>query len=97
MTRPILLELARCNNLELYIQPDPFLGTDIGHLHRPYTHVPHQGVLSIDFGKQSNLTQFNVSNDMLRPTGVAGARSIRRRGRQILRSRLTSTELPMGL
>ncbi len=27
--------LARCNNLELYIQPDPFLGTDVGHLHRP--------------------------------------------------------------
>ena len=47
---PFLFELARCNSFELYVQPDPFLGTDVGHLHRPYTHLPHQGVLSIDFG-----------------------------------------------
>lgn len=93
---PFLFELARCNNLELYIQPDPFLGTDIGHLHRPYTHLPHQGVLSIDFGKQSNLTQFNVSNDMLRPTGVAGATvdQLTRAPRPSIG--FTSTELPMG-
>src|SRR4051812_49614067 len=45
---------------------------DVGHLHRPYTHVPHQGVLSIDFGKQSNLLRFDVTNDMLRPTAVVG-------------------------
>jgi hypothetical protein len=94
---PFLFELARSNNLELYIQPDPFLGTDIGHLHRPYTHLPHQGVLSIDFGKQSNLTQFNVSNDMLRPTGIAGASVDRQTRAPIPAIGVTSTEVPMGL
>jgi hypothetical protein len=94
---PFLFELARCNSLELYIQPDPFLGTDIGHLHRPYTHLPHQGVLSIDFGKQSNLTQFNVSNDMLRPTGVVGASVDQTTRAPIPAFGVTSTEIPMGL
>ena len=94
---PFLFELARCNSLELYIQPDPFLGTDIGHLHRPYTHLPHQGVLSIDFGKQSNLTQFSVSNDMLRPTGVAGATVDQTTRAPLPALGITSTELPMGL
>lgn len=94
---PFLFELARCNNLELYIQPDPFLGADVGHLHRPYTHLPHQGVLSIDFGKQSNLTQFNVSNAMLRPTGVAGAQVDQATRAPIPSTGFASTEPPMGL
>jgi hypothetical protein len=92
-----LHELARCNSLELYIQPDPFLGTDVGHLHRPYTHLPHQGVLSIDFGAQSNLHQFNVSNDMLRPTAVAGANVDQTTRAPVPAIGATSTELPMGL
>lgn len=93
---PFLFELARCNSLELYIQPDPLSGADVGHLHRPYTHLPHQGVLSIDFGKQSNLTQFTVSNDMLRPTGVAGEMIDQQTRAPIPSIGVTSTELPMG-
>jgi len=94
---PFLFELARCNSLELYVQPDPFLGTDVGHLHRPYTHLPHQGVLSIDFGKQSNLMQFDVSNDMLRPTGVVGATVDQTTRAPIPSFGIASTEIPMGL
>jgi hypothetical protein len=94
---PYLMQLARCNNLELYIQPDPFIGTDVGHLHRPLTHLPPQGVLSIDFGKQTNLTQFNVSNDMLRPTGVTGASVDPTTRAPIPSVGVTSTEPPMGL
>lgn len=94
---PFLFELARCNNLELYIQPDPFLGTDVGHLHRPYTHLPHQGVLSIDFGTQSNLMQFDVSNDMLRPTGVVGTTVDQTTRAPIPSFGIASTEIPMGL
>ena len=53
--------------------------------------MPPQGVLSIDFGRQSNLTHFAAPNDMLRPTSAsaecrsilapprAGARPRRRR------------------
>jgi hypothetical protein len=68
-----MIGLAQFHNFELYIQPDPFVGLDVGHLHRPLIDLPHQGVLSIDFGIQTNLTQFSVSNNMLRPTGVTGA------------------------
>jgi hypothetical protein len=94
---PFLRELASVNSLELYIQPDPFIGTDVGHLHRPFTHLPPQGVLSIDFGKQSNLTQFNVSNDMLRPTSVVGANVDQTTRAPIPAAGVASTELPMGL
>jgi hypothetical protein len=94
---PFLFELAHANNFELYIQPDPVLGTDVGHLHRPYTYLPSQGVLSIDFGKQSNLTKFDVSNDMLQPTGVVGASIEPNTRAPIPAVGVTSTEPPMGL
>jgi hypothetical protein len=92
-----LFELAYANNFELYIQPDPVLGADVGHLHRPYTHVPHQGVLSIDFGIQSNLTQFKVSNNMLGPTAVMGLMidPVTRAPRSSFG--IASTEIPMGM
>lgn len=92
-----LFELAYANNLDLFIQPDPITGMDVGHLHRPYTFVPHQGVLSIDFGIQSNLTQFTVANDMLSPTGVMGLMvdPVTRAPRPSFG--LMSAELPMGM
>ena len=92
-----LFDLADANNLDLFIQPDPVTVRDVGHLHRPYTFVPHQGVLSIDFGIQSNLTQFTVANDMLAPTGVLGLMidPVTRAPRPSFG--LTSTELPMGM
>jgi hypothetical protein len=94
---PFLFGLAHCNNLELYIQPDPLAGTDVGHLHRPNTFLPSQGVLSVDFGRQTNLTQFNVSNDMLKPTGVVGATVDQQTRASIPAFGQVSTELPMGL
>lgn len=92
-----LFELAYAYNLDLFIQPDPITGRDVGHLHRPYTFVPHQGVLSIDFGIQSNLTQFTVANDMLSPTGVMGLMvdPVTRAPRPSFG--LMSAELPMGM
>ncbi len=83
-----LFQLASRNNYELYIQPDPVIGLDVGHFHPPLTHMPPQGVLSIDFGKQTNLSSFTVSNDMLGPTSASWARpSIRARARRFRRSR----------
>lgn len=92
-----LFELANANNLDLFIQPDPIIGRDVGHLHRPYTFVPPQGVLSIDFGIQSNLTQFKVANDMLKPTAVVGLMvdPVTRAPRPSFG--LTSSEPPMGM
>jgi len=93
---PFLIAIAEYNSVDLFVQPDPFLGTDVGHMHRPNLHLPHQGVLSIDFGSQSNLTQFTVSNDMLRPTGAVGAMIEQHTRVPQPAFGLFSTDLPMG-
>jgi phage protein D len=65
-------QLARRNAYEVFIQPDPLIGLDQGHFHAPFTLAPPQGVLSIDFGVQTNLNSFNVDYQMLQPTAVMG-------------------------
>lgn len=66
-----LQEMAEFHGYELYIRPDPLLGADIGHFHPPTLIAPPQGVLSIDFGTQTNLNSFQVRNQMLKPTTVS--------------------------
>ncbi len=90
-------QLARRNSYEFYIQPDPLAGMDMGHFHPPLTAVPPQGVLSIDFGTQTNLADFSVTNDMLRPTSVVGLSSDPRTRAPIPALGPVATELPMGL
>jgi len=92
-----LRQLASRNAYELYIQPDPVAGIDAGHFHPPLTLAPPQGVLSIDFGRQTNLIDFGVSNDMLAPTSVAALSSEPRTRAPIPAFAPASTELPMGL
>ncbi len=70
-----LMQLARRNHYEVYVQPDPVSGLDLGHFHPPLTLAPPQGVLSVDFGTETNLNRFDVAYDMLRPTGVLTAAS----------------------
>lgn len=65
-------QLAQRNAYELYIQPDPIAGIDQGHFHPPLVVAPPQGVLSIDFGSQTNMSSFNVDYQMLQPTSVFG-------------------------
>jgi hypothetical protein len=58
--------------------------------------MPPQAVLSIDFGRQTNLESFDVSNGMARPTTVSAV-TIDPRTRVPMPSLgLLSTELPMG-
>jgi hypothetical protein len=92
-----LFQLARRNSYELYIQPDPVAGRDFGHFHPPLTAVPPQGVLSIDFGTQTNLNSFSVSNDMLSPTSVAALSTDPRTRAPVPAFGLVSTDPPMGL
>ena len=70
-----LMQLARRNDYELYVQPDPVSGLDLGHFHPPLILAPPQGVLSVDFGTETNLNRFDVAYDMLQPTGVVAAAS----------------------
>jgi hypothetical protein len=91
-----LMQLAHANGLELYVQPDPLIGKDVGHLHRPLFHLPHQGVLSTDFGRQTNLTSFKVTNNALKPTGIMGASVDQRTRAPIPVAGNVSTDVPMG-
>lgn len=92
-----LQQLAARHSYELYVQPDPVAGLDMGHFHPPQIALPPQGVLSIDFGTQTNLTSFSVSNDMLRPTSVAAVSSDPRTRAPVPALAPASTDVPMGL
>lgn len=70
-----LQQMARRNGYSLYVQPEPVSGRDVGHFHPPLIPLPPQGVLSIDFGTQTNLHSFSVSDGMLEPTGVLGLKT----------------------
>lgn len=66
----VLKRMAERNAYECYVQPDPILGTDVGHFHPPLVTMPHQGVLSTDFGLATNMDTFNVTYGMLEPTSA---------------------------
>ena len=93
----ILMEMAERNSYEVFVQPDPIAGLDIGHFHPPFTTVPPQGVLSIDFGSQTNLNSFTVSNDMLQPAGVVSVAVDPLTRAPIPAIAPVSTDIPMGL
>ncbi|QPJ62402.1 MAG: hypothetical protein G3M70_11185 [Candidatus Nitronauta litoralis] len=93
----ILFDMAECHGYEVFIQPDPIIGKDIGHFHPPFITVPPQGVLSIDFGTQTNLNSFSVSNDMLKPTSLVSASVDPNTRAPIPVVGPVSTDLPMGL
>lgn len=65
-----LTTIARRNSYECYIQPDPLIGLDTGYFGPPKTIAPPQGVLSTNFGISTNMENFDVRYDMLRPTSA---------------------------
>lgn len=67
-----VIELADTYGFDLFIAPEPVSGNDFAHFHLPIPPPATQGTLSIDFGMETNLEQFDVNYDMLAPTGVVG-------------------------
>lgn len=92
-----LRRAARLQGYELYVQPEPLSGIDVGHFHPPFLSLPSQGVLSADFGAATNLAGFSVSYDTLRPTMALGVAVDARTRAPIPAVAPLSTELPMGL
>ncbi|MFZ1425837.1 MAG: hypothetical protein WAS21_03595 [Geminicoccaceae bacterium] len=92
-----LRRAARLHGYELYIQPEPFSAIDVGHFHPPFLSLPPQGTLSSDFGAASNLTDFQVTYDALRPTMALGVAVDARTKAPIPAVAPLSTEFPMGL
>jgi hypothetical protein len=89
--------LAAKYGYQLYIQPDPLAGFDVGHFHPPITVGPPQGVLSIDFGSRSNLRSFQINNQMLKPTTVVTSYVDPMSRMPVPVFVAAATELPMGL
>lgn len=63
-----LRRLAERNGFECYVENDPLLNSDTGHFHRPRLQGQAQGVLSVNFGADTNVTSFSAQYRMLRPT-----------------------------
>jgi hypothetical protein len=93
----LLREMAERNAYECFVQPDPLLGTDVGHFHPPQLQLPPQGVLSTNFGLASNLDDFTVSNDMLEPTSALATWLDPTTNSSLPAPGLMSSEPPMGL
>ncbi len=92
-----LQQLARRNAYEVFIQPDPVVGIDQGHFHPPMTFAPPQGVLSIDFGSQTNLASFNLDYQMLQPTAIVGVATEPKSRLPVPVFGVMGREPPMGL
>jgi hypothetical protein len=93
----MLREMARALAYECYLQPDPITGLDIGHFHPALTAVPPQGVLSVDFGSATNLLDFEVGYDTLRPTAAVSAEADPRSGVPVPAPALAPLSPPEGL
>jgi hypothetical protein len=91
-----LRQAALRHGYELYVQPEALSGIDVAHFHPPLLTVPTQGVLSVDFGAATNLTDFRVSYDALRPTMALGVAVDARTKAPVPAVAPLSTELPMG-
>jgi hypothetical protein len=92
----LLLQLAQHNGFEVYVQPNPLSGLDVGHFHPPLFFPLPQGVLSIDFGSQTNLLSFNVAYDMLSPRMVFDLTPDPVTRAPMVAVGAVSTDLPLG-
>lgn len=68
-----LRRLAERNGFECYVENDSLLNSVTGHFHPPRLQGQAQGVLSINFGADTNITSFNARYEMLRPTTAQAA------------------------
>lgn len=91
-----LAQLAGRSGYDLFIAPEPLSGRDVGHFRPPLTVPVPQGVLSIDFGRQTNLNSFHAYNDMLAPTGLQGFTSDPKTRVPVPYVAPVATEMPMG-
>jgi hypothetical protein len=94
-----LQQIASFHSYNLFIRPDPLIGLDIGHfVPLPLmTALPPQGVLSIDFGSQTNLNSFQLTNQQLKPATVVSVFPESNTRVPVPVIAAAATEVPMGL
>jgi hypothetical protein len=64
-----LRRLAQRNGFECFVQPQPQSGVDFGYFGPP-KNIPglHEAVLNVKMGAQTNVSEFKVRYDMVKPT-----------------------------
>jgi hypothetical protein len=69
-----LRRLAQRNGFECFVQPQPQTGLDIGYFGPP-TNIPglQEAVLNVKMGSQTNVTEFKIRYDMMKPTMAVAA------------------------
>jgi len=94
-----LQQIASFHSYNLFIRPDPLAGFDVGYfVPLPMmTALPPQGVLSIDFGSQTNLNSFQLTNQQLKPTTVVSVFPESNTRVPVPVVAPVATEVPMGL
>lgn len=94
-----LQQIASFHSYNLFVRPDPIAGIDLGFFvpQAAMTALPPQGVLSIDFGSQTNLNSFSLTNQMLKPTTVVSVFNEPNTRAPIPVIAPAAAEVPMGL
>lgn len=69
-----LRRLAQRNGFDCFVQPDPITGLDTGHFGPPMNLPgPPQAVINVKMGPETNVSEFKIRYDMLRPTTALAA------------------------
>lgn len=94
-----LAQIASFHGYKLFVRPDPIAGLDLGCFLPVSAMItlPPQGVLSIDFGSQTNLNSFRLTNQMLKPTTVVSVFTETNTRAPIPIVVPAAAEMPMGL
>jgi phage protein D len=91
-----LRQLARRNGFECYVQPEPFTGLDMAYFRPAQLAGPPQAVLSVNIGPETNVSDFKVHYELLRPT-TARTNGLEIRSKQIQTAEASSgREIALG-
>ena len=92
-----LRRLARRNGFDCYVQPDPLTGQDVGYFRARELEGEPEAVLSVNFGADTNVREFNVSYQLAKPTAAmsTGLDTLTKTSQPAFA--LTTLELPLGL
>jgi hypothetical protein len=63
-----LRRLAQRNGFDCFVQPEPVSGLDFGYFKPPDLFGLPQAVISVDMGTATNVSEFKIRYDMLKPT-----------------------------
>jgi phage protein D len=68
-----LRRLAARNGFDCFVQPEPLTGIDFGYFKPPSLFGLPQAVINVNMGPETNVSEFKIRYDMLKPTTALAA------------------------